>query len=141
LPSVLTDLKWNSASTEIAFNFKSARTPNDVYSINVETGKQEVWSRSVTNGVDTEKFALPELIQWTHPELRIRSGRTEPLTAADLNHLTLNNCAYLEYVVSKEHVYVFVLTRKTGTDTSDLKVVTLPHTAADLADKTNLFHQ
>jgi len=48
---------------------------------------------------------------------------------------------YLEYVVSKEHVYVFVLTRKSGTDTFELKVVTLAIKPADLAQKTDLFHQ
>jgi dipeptidyl aminopeptidase/acylaminoacyl peptidase len=73
-PGVLSDLKWNSASTEIAFNFKSAQTPNDVYSVNIETGKQEVWARSITNGVDTEKFAMPELIHWPSFDKRTLSG-------------------------------------------------------------------
>ena len=72
--SVLSDLKWNSSSTEIAFNFKSAQTPNDVYSINMETGKQEVWARSISNGVDTEKFAIPELIHWPSFDKRTISG-------------------------------------------------------------------
>src|ERR1051325_92688 len=73
-PGVLSDLKWNPASTEIAFNFKSAQTPNDVYSVNVETGKQEVWARSITNGIETEKFALPELIHWSSFDKRTISG-------------------------------------------------------------------
>ena len=73
-PGVLSDLKWNSASTEIAFNFKSAQTPNDVYSVNVETGKQEVWARSITNGVNTEKFVTPELIHWPSFDKRTISG-------------------------------------------------------------------
>jgi len=71
---VLSDLKWNSASTEIAFNFKSGRTPNDVYSINFETGKEELWARSITNGVKTEKFAIPELIHWPSFDKRTISG-------------------------------------------------------------------
>ena len=75
------------------------------------------------------------------PDLRLRSGRTAPLSSEDIKYLTLNNCAYLEYVVSKEHVYVFVLRKKSGTDGFELKVVTLARKSADLAQKTNLFHQ
>jgi len=73
-PGVLSDLKWNSSSTEIAFNFKSSQTPNDVYSISIETGKREVWARSVTNGGETEKFAMPELIHWPSFDKRTVSG-------------------------------------------------------------------
>ena len=76
-----------------------------------------------------------------HPDLRLRLGRTAPLTADDINNLPLNNCAYLEYVVTKEHVYVFVLTKKGGTDAFELKVVTLATKSADLAVKSDLFHQ
>jgi CHAT domain-containing protein len=77
----------------------------------------------------------------THPDMRRRSGRTAPVTTEDINRLALNNCAYLEYVVSKEHVYVFVLTKKSGADVFELKVVTLATKSADLAQKTDLFHQ
>ena len=73
-PGVLSDLKWNTSSTEIAFNFKSPQTPNDVCSINIETGKQEVWARSITNGVDTGRFATPELIHWPSFDKRTISG-------------------------------------------------------------------
>jgi len=71
---VISDLKWRNDSTEIAFNFKSSRTPNDVYSVNVETGKVELWTRSVTNGVDTSKFSEPELIHWPTFDKRTLSG-------------------------------------------------------------------
>src|SRR6266404_9375342 len=60
---IISDLKWRRDSTELAFNFKSPHTPNDVYSVNVATGKVELWARSVTNGVDTKKFSEPQLIQ------------------------------------------------------------------------------
>src|SRR6266542_428125 len=59
---VISDLKWNKKSTDLAFNFKSPRTPNDVYSVNVETGRVELWSKGGANGVDTETFSSPELI-------------------------------------------------------------------------------
>lgn len=61
---VISDLKWHNNSADLAFNFKNPRTPNDVYALDVRTGKVEVWSRSVTGGVDTSKFSLPEIIRW-----------------------------------------------------------------------------
>ncbi len=71
---VISDLKWNKDSTDIAFNFKSSRTVNDVYSVNVESGKVELWGKSNTNGVDTDSFSLPELIHWTTFDKRSISG-------------------------------------------------------------------
>jgi Tol biopolymer transport system component len=62
---VVSDLKWHSNSTDLAFNFKSPRSANDVYAINLGTGKVELWAKSVTNDVDTQKFSLPEVIHWT----------------------------------------------------------------------------
>jgi len=68
---VMSDLKWRKDSTEVAFNFKSPKTPNDIYSVNVETGKAELW---ITNGVATSKFSQPELIHWPTFDKRILSG-------------------------------------------------------------------
>jgi dipeptidyl aminopeptidase/acylaminoacyl peptidase len=68
---IISDLKWRKDSTELAFNFKSSRTPNDVYSVNAETGKVELW---VTNGVDASKFSQPELIHWRTFDQRNVSG-------------------------------------------------------------------
>ena len=36
---VISDLKWHSNSTDLAFNFKSPRAANDVYAISLRTGK------------------------------------------------------------------------------------------------------
>ena len=71
---VTSDLRWRSDSTEIAFNFKSSRTPIDVYSVNVQTGKVELWATSVTNGVDTSKFSQPEPVHWPSFDKRTLSG-------------------------------------------------------------------
>ncbi len=71
---VISDLKWNKKSTDLAFNFKSPRTPNDVYSVNVETGRVELWSKGGANGVDTETFSSPELIHWPAFDKRTISG-------------------------------------------------------------------
>lgn len=61
---IVSDLKWHSSSTDLAFNFKSSRTPVDVYSLDASTGKVERWSRSITGGLDTESLPLPEVIRW-----------------------------------------------------------------------------
>ncbi len=69
-----------------------------------------------------------------HPDLRVRTGRTAALTSADIKHLTLNkDCAYLEYVVSNEQIYVFVLTTKSATASPELKAYRLPIKPEDLA--------
>jgi dipeptidyl aminopeptidase/acylaminoacyl peptidase len=70
---LISDLKWDNNSTDLAFNYKSPRTPNDAYSININTGKIDLWARSTTNGVDTQKFSLPEVIHW-----KTFDGRTLP---------------------------------------------------------------
>lgn len=71
---LISDLKWHNNSTDLAFNYKSPRTPNDVYSLNVNTGKIDLWSRSTTNGTDTLKFSLPEIIHWKTFDDRTLSG-------------------------------------------------------------------
>jgi dipeptidyl aminopeptidase/acylaminoacyl peptidase len=71
---IISDLKWHRNSSDLAFNFKSSLAPNDVYSVNTETGKVEWWAKSVTNGVDTEAFSKPELIHWTTFDKRSISG-------------------------------------------------------------------
>jgi len=71
---IISDLKWNKDSTDLAFNFKSPQTPNDVYSINIETGKVELWAKSVTNGTDTSQFSQAELIHWPTFDKRTISG-------------------------------------------------------------------
>jgi dipeptidyl aminopeptidase/acylaminoacyl peptidase len=71
---MISGLKWNNDSTDLAFNLKSPRTPNDVYSVNAQTGKVELWARSVTNGTDTSQFSQAELIHWPTFDKRTISG-------------------------------------------------------------------
>jgi dipeptidyl aminopeptidase/acylaminoacyl peptidase len=73
-PGIISDLKWNKTSTDVGFNYKSPQTPNDVYSVNIETGNAELWGKSKKNGIDTEKFSTPELIHWTTFDKRTISG-------------------------------------------------------------------
>src|SRR5262249_32769403 len=61
---IVSDLKWRNNSADLAFNIKSPRTPNDVYSLNVTTGNIERWSKGVILGVEAEKLSQPEIIKW-----------------------------------------------------------------------------
>ena len=77
-----------------------------------------------------------------HPDLRVRTGQTAALTTTDINQLSLNkDCAYLEYVVSEEQIYLFVLTKKTVSDWFDLKAYPLQIKLDDLVSKVDQFHQ
>jgi dipeptidyl aminopeptidase/acylaminoacyl peptidase len=71
---IISDLKWHNNSVDLAFNYKSPRTPNDVYSLNVSTGNIERWAKSMTGGIETEKFPMPELVKWKSFDGRMISG-------------------------------------------------------------------
>jgi dipeptidyl aminopeptidase/acylaminoacyl peptidase len=58
----------------VIFNLKSPRMPNDVYSLDVKTGKVELWAKSVNGGLDLEKLPLPDLIEWKSFDGRTISG-------------------------------------------------------------------
>lgn len=61
---IISDLHWHNNSIDLAFNFKSSTTPNDVYSIDVTDGKVTQWARSVNATSSVAKLAEPEAIQW-----------------------------------------------------------------------------
>ena len=100
---------------------------------------------SLYRQLDTARLeyqSFQDALYVTHPDLRLRTGRTTPLTNTDINQLTLNkDCAYMEYVVSKEQIYVFVLTSKSATDGPELKAYPLSVKPPELAQKVNQFHQ
>jgi CHAT domain-containing protein len=89
-----------------------------------------------------EYQSFQDALYVSHPDLSVRRGRTMALTSDDVSQLTLNKaCAYLEYVVSKEQLYLFVLTPKSATDGPELKAYALAIKPEDLARKVNQFHQ
>jgi dipeptidyl aminopeptidase/acylaminoacyl peptidase len=71
---IITDLKWRNNSAELAFNFRSPRTPNDVYSLDANTGKVERWYKGVTGGVDLGKLPDPQRISWKSFDGRVMPG-------------------------------------------------------------------
>jgi dipeptidyl aminopeptidase/acylaminoacyl peptidase len=64
---VISGLKWHEKLDEVAFTFSSARSPSDVYSVNLK-GKVERWTESETGGLDAEKFVTPELVKLNSPD-------------------------------------------------------------------------
>jgi dipeptidyl aminopeptidase/acylaminoacyl peptidase len=59
---IISDLYWHQNSVDLAFNLKSFRTPNDVYSADVNDGKVTQWARSAQAAAGT--LAAPEAMQW-----------------------------------------------------------------------------
>lgn len=57
---VINGATWHKTLPEIAFSLSSARSPSDVYSVNMK-GKVERWTESETGGLDAEQFVQPEL--------------------------------------------------------------------------------
>jgi len=57
------NVSWHENGREIAFNFTSARSPTDVYSFDVKSGKLDRWTESETGGLQTSNFVEPELIR------------------------------------------------------------------------------
>jgi dipeptidyl aminopeptidase/acylaminoacyl peptidase len=61
---IISGLRWHRDSHTLGFNFTSARSPQDVYSLDVTTGKVDRWTESETGGIDPKTFAEPRLIHW-----------------------------------------------------------------------------
>ena len=59
----VSNLEWHENGRDLAFNLTSAKSPNDVYSADVKTGKVERWTESETGGLNPENFVEPELVK------------------------------------------------------------------------------
>ncbi|HEV7502310.1 MAG TPA: S9 family peptidase, partial [Vicinamibacteria bacterium] len=71
---VIGAIDWHPAGRELAFTFASARTPSDVYSLDVTTGKVDRWTESETGGLNAAGFSEPELVRWKSFDGRTISG-------------------------------------------------------------------
>jgi len=71
---VISGLKWHHNSRDLGFSLSSARSPSDVYSIDVERGALERWTASETGGLNAENFSEPELVHWKSFDGRNISG-------------------------------------------------------------------
>jgi dipeptidyl aminopeptidase/acylaminoacyl peptidase len=71
-------VRWHANSRELGFSLASAKSPADVYSIDVTKRTLERWTRSETGGLNPEAFLEPELIQWKSFDGRMISGFLYP---------------------------------------------------------------
>jgi dipeptidyl aminopeptidase/acylaminoacyl peptidase len=71
---LISSLRWHQNGKDLGFNFSSARTPADVYSVEVRSGKLDRWTESETGGLNTNQFAQAELVKWTSFDGRSISG-------------------------------------------------------------------
>jgi dipeptidyl aminopeptidase/acylaminoacyl peptidase len=71
---VVFGVRWHKNSRDLGFGFNSSRSPADVYSIDVDSGKLERWTFSETGGVDTKALPEPELIHWKSWDGKTISG-------------------------------------------------------------------
>ncbi len=60
---IVANLKWHENGRDLAFNLTSARSPYDIYSVDVKSGKVDRWTESETGGLDPSHFSEPELIK------------------------------------------------------------------------------
>jgi hypothetical protein len=61
---VIFGVRWHKNSRELGFNFTSSRSPSDVYSLDVVSGKLERCTYSENGGINTKILPEPELIHW-----------------------------------------------------------------------------
>ncbi|MEZ4448545.1 MAG: alpha/beta fold hydrolase [Nannocystaceae bacterium] len=61
---VISSLAWHPSGRLLAMTISSARSPSDVYVLDVNKGKLERWTESEVGGLDPSGFSEPELIQW-----------------------------------------------------------------------------
>ena len=61
---VINGLRFHKNSRDVGFSVSSAKSPSDVYSVDVTNGKFDRWTYSETGGLNTVAFAEPQLIKW-----------------------------------------------------------------------------
>lgn len=100
----------------------------------------QLYSKRDTARLEYESFQ--NALYAAHPEFNIRRGHTRQLTLEGISDLTLNKkTAYLEYVVTKERVYLFALKGSRTIGRPELKVYPLAVKPGDLARTVEQFHQ
>ena len=71
---VISGLRWHHNGRDLGFSLSAARSPADVYSIDVDKGTLERWTESETGGLNAQEFSEPELIHWKSFDGRTISG-------------------------------------------------------------------
>lgn len=71
---VISGLVWHENNRDLAFAISSARSPSDVYSLDLKNGKLDRWTTSETGGLNARNFPEPQLVKWKSFDDREISG-------------------------------------------------------------------
>ncbi len=152
LLDVLRDGKEDLARTITAAEKEQARNLNrNILELNERLRSEEANTRSdatLLNQLyakrDTARLeyeSFQNAVYAAHPDLNVRRGRTTRLSLEEISNLTRNKeTAYIEYVVTKERVYLFALKGSGSIEGPELKVYPLAVKPSDLAGKVEQFH-
>ncbi|HXM36789.1 MAG TPA: CHAT domain-containing tetratricopeptide repeat protein [Pyrinomonadaceae bacterium] len=123
------------------------RLNRDISDINEQIRKAETNRESVNAlyaRLDVARLkyqSFQDALYVSHPELSVRGGRAAPIDYSGIDNLTRNaGSAYLEFVVGKDRVFMFVLTTNKSANGFELKTYPVPITPNDLVRKVDQFH-
>jgi dipeptidyl aminopeptidase/acylaminoacyl peptidase len=71
---IIGNVRWHKNSRDLGFTVDSARSPQDVYSLDTQTGQLSRWTTSESGGLNAQNFAEPQLIKWRSFDGREISG-------------------------------------------------------------------
>jgi len=71
---VIGGVQWHENGRDLGFVVSSARSPADVYSLDVSSGKVDRWTFSETGGLNAATFSEPKLVHWKSFDDRQISG-------------------------------------------------------------------
>ncbi len=61
---IIGGIEWHENNQDIAFSLSSAKSPSDIYSINLTSGKLDRWTKSETGGLNAAANVEPTLVKW-----------------------------------------------------------------------------
>ncbi len=61
-PAVIGGLRWHPNGRLLGFNMQSAKSPTDVYALNVDNGTVTRWTESETGGLNPDRNVDPQLV-------------------------------------------------------------------------------
>ena len=67
-------LIFHPDSEDVGFSLTSAKSPLDIYSLNIKSGKVDRWTESETGGLNPANFVEPKLIRWKSFDGRTITG-------------------------------------------------------------------
>ncbi len=61
---LISGITWRENNREFGFSINSPSSPGDIYSIDLDAGRLDRWTKSETGGLNPESFPKPELVTW-----------------------------------------------------------------------------